>query len=146
MDDLAGKGKTAILRLFYKKRRKKIMTMNIKAQIIISIIIILGIVYIINMVRKKALELRYSLTWLGVGICILILTLFPQIMNKISAIMGIASPMNMLFFLGFCFSLTIIFSLTISASKMSIQIKDLTQEIALYKKEQNEKVDEIEKK
>ena len=122
------------------------MTMNIKAQIIISIIIILGIVYIINMVRKKALELRYSLTWLCVGICILILTLFPQIMNKISAIMGIASPMNMLFFLGFCFSLTIIFSLTISASKMSIQIKDLTQEIALYKKEQNEKVDEIEKK
>lgn len=122
------------------------MTMNIKAQIIISIIIILGIVYIINMVRKKALELRYSLTWLGVGICILILTFFPQIMNKISAIMGIASPMNMLFFLGFCFSLTIIFSLTISASKMSIQIKDLTQEIALYKKEQNEKVDEIEKK
>ena len=90
------------------------MTMNIKAQIIISIIIIWGIVYIINMVRKKALELRYSLTWLGVGICILILTLFPQIMNKISAIMGIASPMNMLFFLGFCFSLTIIFSLTIS--------------------------------
>ena len=121
------------------------MTMNIKAQIIISIIIIWGIVYIINMVRKKALELRYSLTWLGVGICILILTLFPQIMNKISAIMGIASPMNMLFFLGFCFSLTIIFSLTISASKMSIQIKDLTQEIALYKKEQNEKMDEIEK-
>ena len=115
------------------------MTMNIKAQIIISIIIIWGIVYIINMVRKKALELRYSLTWLGVGICILI-------MNKISAIMGIASPMNMLFFLGFCFSLTIIFSLTISVSKMSIQIKDLTQEIALYKKEQNEKMDEIEKK
>ena len=122
------------------------MTMNIKAQIIISIIIIWGIVYIINMVRKKALELRYSLTWLGVGICILILTLFQQIMNKISAIMGIASPMNMLFFLGFCFSLTIIFSLTISVSKMSIQIKDLTQEIALYKKEQNEKMDEIEKK
>ena len=121
------------------------MTMNIKAQIIISIIIIWGIVYIINMVRKKALELRYSLTWLGVGICILILTLFPQIMNKISAIMGIASQMNMLFFLGFCFSLTIIFSLTISVSKMSIQIKDLTQEIALYKKEQNEKMDEIEK-
>ena len=49
-------------------------------------------------------------------------------------------------FLGFCFSLTIIFSLTISVSKMSIQIKDLTQEIALYKKEQNEKMDEIEKK
>lgn len=79
------------------------MTMNIKAQIIISIIIILGIVYIINMVRKKALELRYSLTWLGVGICILILTLFPQIMNKISAIMGIASPMNMFVFSGILF-------------------------------------------
>lgn len=35
------------------RKGEKIMTMNIKAQIIISIIIILGIVYIINMVRKR---------------------------------------------------------------------------------------------
>lgn len=58
--------------------------------------------------------------------------------------MGIASPMNMLFS-GILLLFNNNFSLTISVSKMSIQIKDLTQEIALYKKEQNEKMDEIEK-
>lgn len=34
------------------------MTMNIKAQIIISIIIILGIVYIINIAKKKGFGIK----------------------------------------------------------------------------------------
>jgi len=49
--------------------------------------------------------------------------------------LGIASPINMLFFLGFCFSLIIIFVLTVAVSRMSVRIKTLAQEIALYEKE-----------
>ena len=41
----------------------------------------------------------------------------------------------MLFFLGFCFSLVIILVLTIAMSRMSVRIKNLAQEIALYESE-----------
>jgi hypothetical protein len=37
----------------------------------------------------------------------------------------------MLFFVGFCFSLGIVFTLTIALSRMSKRIKDLAQTIAL---------------
>lgn len=47
---------------------------------------------------------------------------------------GIADPVNMLFFLGFCFSLMIIFVLTVAVSRMSIRIKQMAQEIALHEK------------
>ena len=113
--------------------------MNIKIQIIIGIIVILALGVIINMIRKKRLELRYALAWLIVGVGILVLDCFPQLISYLAKILGIASPINMLFFMGFCFSLTIIFGLTIAVSRMSIRIKNLTQEVALYMKREEVK-------
>ena len=114
--------------------------MNLRIQIIIAIVIIIALIVIINMIRKKALELRYALTWLGVGAVVLVLDVFPEIMGWLARIMGITLPSNMLFFLGFCFSLTIIFGLTIAGSRMSIRIKNLTQEMALYMKREEERI------
>lgn len=109
--------------------------MNIRLQIIVAFIILFALVIIINMIRKRALELRYALAWLIVGGGVLVLDIFPGIMEKMASILGIYSPVNMLFFLGFCFSLVIIFVLTVAVSRMSIRIKELTQELALHEKE-----------
>lgn len=112
--------------------------MNSRIQIIVAIVIVLALCVIVNMIRRKALELRYALTWLGVGVVVLILDLFPGLMAHLAKLMGIALPSNMLFFLGFCFSLAIIFGLTIAVSRMSNRINDLTQEMALYMKREEE--------
>lgn len=109
--------------------------MNIRIQIIIAVFIILALVVIVNMIRKKALELRYALAWLAVGVGVLMLDLFPGLIEVISRLVGIADPVNMLFFAGFCFSLAIIFILTVAISRMSVRIKELAQELALYKNE-----------
>lgn len=113
--------------------------MNIRIQVIVAIVLVLALCVIINMIRKKALELRYALAWLLVGFGTLILDLFPGVMLGLAKFMGIEIPSNMLFFLGFCFALIIIFVLTIAVSRMSIRIKNLTQEMALYKKYMQEK-------
>ena len=113
--------------------------MNIRIQIIIAIFILIALGVIVNMIRKKFLELRYALAWLVVGIGVLILDLFPGAMEWLAKMMGVALPSNMLFFLGFCFSLGIIFILTVAVSRMSIRIKNLTQELALFEKRQEER-------
>lgn len=108
--------------------------MSIRLQIIIAVIIVMALCVIVNMIRKKRLELRYALAWLIVGVGVLVLDCFPQLINWIAGKLGIASPVNMLFFLGFCFSLMIIFILTVAVSRSSIRIKQLAQELALYEK------------
>ena len=113
--------------------------MNVRIQIIVAIGLVLALCVIINMIRKKALELRYALAWLLVGFGTLILDLFPGVMMELAKFMGIEVPSNMLFFLGFCFALIIIFVLTIAVSRMSIRIKNLTQAMALYEKREQEK-------
>lgn len=113
--------------------------MNMRIQIIVAVIVILALCVIVNMIRKKRLELRYALAWLMVGIGTLVLDCFPNLITWLAKKVGIASPVNMLFFFGFCFSLMIIFVLTISVSRMSIRIKQLAQELALYEKNSDTK-------
>lgn len=112
--------------------------MNIRIQIIVAVGILIALFIIVNMIRKKKLELRYALAWLFVGVSVLILDCFPQLISWLSKQLGIASPMNMLFFFGFCFSLIIIFVLTTAMSRMSIRIKELAQELALYNRKKEE--------
>lgn len=119
--------------------------MNIKIQIIIAVIVLAALCVIVNMIRQKRLELRYALAWLMVGIGILILDCFPQLTTLLAHAMGVASPVNMLFFLGFCFALIIIFVLTVAVSRMSIKIKELAQELAVHERECREISDSREK-
>lgn len=112
--------------------------MNLKLQIIVAAIILVALCVIINMIRAKRLELRYALAWLIVGVGTLILDFFPSMMSWLAHKLGIASPVNMLFFFGFCFSLIIIFVLTIAVSRMSIRIKELAQQLALHEKSSQE--------
>ena len=91
--------------------------MNIRLQIIVAIILIIALCVIVNMIRKKRLELRYALAWLIVGVGTLVLDCFPILTTELAELIGVASPINMLFFLGFCFSLLIIFVLTVAISR-----------------------------
>jgi hypothetical protein len=88
------------------------------------------------MIRRKALELKYAITWLVVGIGVLIVTIFPDLIAMITYGLGIDYPINTLFFLGFCFSLAIIFMLTVVISRLSLRVRKLAQHIALSEKKE----------
>lgn len=95
--------------------------MNIRIQLIIVVGMFVVLTFLLNMIRQKKLELRYALSWIVVSISIMILACFPELLSWIAKTIGIANPVNMLFFFGFVFSLAIILTLTLSLSRMSIR-------------------------
>lgn len=109
--------------------------MSIRLQIIIIICMFFAMAYIINLMQKKKMDFKFALGWLLVEFCIVILTLWPNLLNILSNLLGIASPMNMLFFFGFCFAVIIIFALSLEISKLSDRVKKLSQEIAIIRKD-----------
>ena len=117
--------------------------MNIKIQIIVALFMVIALAVIVNMIRQKKLELRYALAWLIVGASVLVLDCFPNLIIWMSELVGIASPVNMLFFFGFVFSLVIIFVLTLAISRMSVRVKKLAQELAVYKEKMENDLEKI---
>ncbi len=105
--------------------------MTVKIQIIIGVCLVIGLAAIVNMIRRRRLELKYALSWLMAIVFVLVLDCFPTLLTRISLMLGIWAPVNMIFFLGFCFSLLIIFTLTVTLSRMSERVRKLSQAVAL---------------
>jgi hypothetical protein len=109
--------------------------MTIQLRIILIVMVLLTWAIAVKEIKKKNLELQYTISWLFLLFVILLVSIFPGILNWLSSVMGIELPINMVFFLGFIFTLIIIYRLTSAVSKMSREITSLTQKIALLEKE-----------
>ena len=112
------------------------MGAHLKIFLLVCLLIVL--VYMVNQIKDKKLVLQYTLSWMFLIFGLAVVILFPGILNIISRLIGIAVPVNTVFFLGFLFALVIIFNLTSAVSKMSVEITRLTQELALLKKRIND--------
>ncbi len=105
--------------------------MTLKLQLIVGAVMLVALFVIFYMVKKRSIDLKYALSWLAVIIFVLVLDCFPRLLDRLSRALGVFSPVNMIFFLGFCFSLLIIFTLTVIVSRMSERIRKLSQAVAL---------------
>ena len=109
--------------------------MTLKFRLIMAAILLIGFVIIINMVRKKSLDLRYALIWLALIAMILVIVIVPGLLGVITHFLGIYDAMNMVFFMGFVFLIVVTFFLTAALSRNSNRIKALTQQVALLEKQ-----------
>ena len=109
--------------------------MTLKFRLIMAAILLIGFVIIINMVRKKSLDLRYALIWLALIAMILVIVIVPGLLGVITHFLGIYDSMNMVFFMGFVFLIVVTFFLTAALSRNSNRIKALTQQVALLEKQ-----------
>lgn len=113
--------------------------MTLQLRIVLIILILLTFTLFVSQIKQKKLNLQYTLTWLALLFFVLLVTIFPELLNMLSSLMGVALPINMIFFMGFVFTLIIIYRLTIAISKQSEQIKELAQKLALMEKEKHDK-------
>lgn len=109
--------------------------MTFKLQIILLIVSVCALAFIFRLIAKGVLQLKYSILWLLVGASFVVLAIFPRILNIISELLGVFTPVNALFLIGYIFLLALVFSLTIAVSKYSDKVRELSQQIALLKKE-----------
>ena len=119
--------------------------MTVRLQVVIAAAILVVLAVLVNMIRRKSLELKYALPWMLVFAALFVFACAPQLLNVVSEFLGIYAPVNMIFFLGFCFSLLIIFSLTVALSRLSNSVRTLDQIVALNEKKLEELEQELEK-
>ena len=106
---------------------------NTTLQVLFIIGVLCFIGLIIFFLRKKALSLKYTLLWLFLSITMLIVSIFPIILT-VSKKLGFQVASNAVFALILGFALIILLSLTSIVSKLTQNIKTLTQTSALLEK------------
>ncbi len=94
---------------------------------------LLFLFFIFNLVRKKKMREEYSLLWIFLGVIFLGLSLWREGLESISALLGIAYPPAALFLILLLVVFLILIQFSIVVTRLSDNVKQLTQELALLK-------------
>lgn len=108
--------------------------MAILLRISLTIAILLYFVCIMYFLRKKTLNLKYSILWLVSGLIMLAFVIFPELLDILSKMFGVISPVNTLFACELFFQMLILMSITSIVSKQNEKSKRTIQQIALLEK------------
>ena len=104
---------------------------SVKLQAAMLIAVGLYFLIVLKLLRRKMLNLKYTLLWLASGVIMLALAVFPRILGWFAALVGIYDPTNALFaFMFFCVVM-ILMSITAIVSKLNEKSKQVIQSVAL---------------
>ena len=112
-------------------------------------ILIIGAVgfllFIVYLMKKGKLEVKYSIIWLAFSLCMILFACFPYTVLVLNDIAGVIDPVNFIFFTQIIFILLILLSVSAVISGFSKKIKQLAQSNAILEKRVRELEEKMDK-
>ena len=109
------------------------------------ILLLIGSVVVFTVIsqciRKKKIQMRDGIFWIGIGFLLILVSVFPILAVWASKLIGIQSPSNCVFFILIFLLGCHQFYLTIKISQLDMKNSKLAQEIAIYRALENEEDD-----
>lgn len=99
----------------------------------ITALIVLGL--ILELLRRRQLREKYAFLWMSVGLVVLILGFLPRLLDSVAALLGVASGVSLVLFLGVIFLLLVSIHLSWEVSRLEEETRTLAEEIALIRTE-----------
>jgi len=106
------------------------------------ILILIYIFFISKAVKKKKMRIGYLIFWIITAIVLIIALLIPNLIEKLTKVMGFELPVNMIFSIAIFIILYLLFDLTTLISSEEQKTTMLIQEVSILKK----RVQELEEK
>lgn len=113
-----------------------------KLRILLLIAVCIYFVIVFQLLKRKTLNLKYTLLWFASGFIMLLLVVFPQLLQLLARLVGISDPMNALFSVALFCVIIILMSLTAIVSKLNGKMRGIVQSVARLEK----RVRDLEKK
>jgi hypothetical protein len=108
----------------------------------LQIVAILGaialLLFVLELVRRRALMERYALLWLASSVVILALAVWQDALTVLARQLGIVSAPNALFFVALAFVLLLLLHFSAAMSRLADQSKVLAQRQALLEQRLSE--------
>lgn len=106
--------------------------MNPYLRVALLVGIAIYFICIFTLLKKKSLNLKYTLLWIFLGIVFLLVVIFPVILRVPLQMIGVVEWTNGLFALLLLILLIINMSITAIVSKMNDRMRKLVQQCAMY--------------
>ncbi len=113
--------------------------MEFNLRVFLIIFLIIGLIMIFKTIKNKNISMKYGMYWTLIFLIMLILIIFPNIIEYIANICGFKDAPNMLFLIAIFLLFYIVFAIYTSISKLYEINKSLVQEISILEEKINKK-------
>ncbi|OXM14109.1 DUF2304 domain-containing protein [Paenibacillus herberti] len=86
---------------------------------------------ILHLIRKRKLREQYALLWLALGMAMMVLSLFPSLLEDMARTLHVIYAPSLLYFIGLMGVLFLLLHQTIAVSSLTQKLISLTQTTAL---------------
>ena len=86
---------------------------------------------IVELVRRRRLKEEYSVLWIVTGLVLLVLSLWYELLLKITSLIGAVLPSSTLFFFGLTFVMLMLLHFAVRVSLLERRVMALAQEVGL---------------
>ena len=105
-------------------------TLDTRVQIFAIVGSALLFVFVLELLRRRRLSEPYAILWLLASVVLLVLSVWDDLLDSLAELVGIATPANALFVVGFGFVLVLLLSFSTVVSRLTRENKLLAQEVA----------------
>ena len=106
-----------------------------RTSVLAALLVLALLLAVIELIRRRRLQERYALLWLGTGLVMMVLALWRGSVRELGAAAGIAYPPSALLLLGFLFALVLLLHASTAISGLSEQNTTLAQRLAILEAE-----------
>jgi hypothetical protein len=101
------------------------------ANILAAVTALITLIFVGDLLRRGVLKEKYAVLWLFFAGAALFFAIFPTALVRISAFLGVAAPVNLLFFVTIVLLVLVSVQLSYELSRHEARIRRLAEEIAL---------------
>ena len=108
------------------------------AHVVAIILVLIGAWFLLRMLRQRQLRGKYTMLWMSVGAVVLLLAVFPSLLDGLADLINIYSPPNLLFMLAIGFLLLVCIYFSWELSRLEEKTRVLAEEVAILRGEQEQ--------
>lgn len=109
--------------------------------------LVIGLILVVSvfrLVRNLKLREKYAALWLFMGLIIVVLMLFPWLLDTIAGWVGVATPVNLLFLIAILLLLGVCLHLSLEISRLEDETRVLAEESAIQRSLLNRQLERVE--
>lgn len=97
-------------------------------------LVVIYFLFIFNLLKRERLSFKYTVLWLISGIVMIVILIFPQVLERLAKGLGFEIASNGFFVLCIFLIVLILISLTVIVSTLTSKLQRLIQQLAISEK------------
>lgn len=115
------------------------------ASIFFLVLGLILVIAVIRLVRNLKLREKYAALWLLTAVVIAVLMIFPRLLDSLASLVGVVTPVNLLFLIGLVLLLGVCLHLSLEISRLEDETRVLAEEAAIQRSLLNRQLENVER-